>query len=69
MIELVSVLIGIICGGGSGFIIGRFTNLQKIRQLQDVIFAQNRQLDAVGRRLQKLTSRDELGRFIGGKKK
>lgn len=68
MIDLVSVLVGIICGGGSGFIIGSFTNLQKIRQLRDDVFVRDKLLEAAQNKLRVLTERDDLGRFTGGKK-
>lgn len=68
MVDLMSVAVGLICGGGVGFIAGRLSLSGEIRALQDTVFILDKTAEAARGKLRVLTERDELGRFTGGKK-
>lgn len=67
MIDLLSVAVGLICGGVVGYIAGRVSLSGEVRQYQTDVFIRDRLLDATQDKLRRLTERDERGRFTGGK--
>jgi membrane protein DedA with SNARE-associated domain len=68
MIDIASVAVGLVCGGGIGFIAGRLATAREVKQYRDDIFVRDQLIDAAQRKLEKLTKRDPRGRFTGGKK-
>ena len=69
MIDPISAIIGLLCGGAAGYIGGRIARSAEITRYRDDIFVRDRLLDAAEWKLKKLTDRDARGRFTGGKKK
>jgi hypothetical protein len=69
MIDPISAIIGLLCGGAAGYIGGRIARSVEIMRYRDDIFVRDQLLAAAQRKLKVLTERDARGRFTGGKKK
>ena len=67
MVDLLSVAVGLVCGGGVGYVAGRVSLSGELRQCQTDVFIRDRLIDAAQRKLKVLTERDARGRFTGGK--
>jgi membrane protein DedA with SNARE-associated domain len=67
MIDIMSVAVGLICGGGMGYVAGRLAATREIKQYRDDIFVRDQLLDAAQRKLKRVAARDARGRFTGGK--
>jgi membrane protein DedA with SNARE-associated domain len=68
MIDPISAIIGLLCGGAAGYIGGRIARSAEITQYRDEIFVRDQLLDNTQRKLRALTSRDSKGRFNGSSK-
>jgi hypothetical protein len=68
MIDPISAIIGLLCGGAAGYIGGRIARSVEIMRYRDDIFVRDRLLDAAEWKLKRLTDRDDRGRFTGGSK-
>jgi hypothetical protein len=68
MIDILSVAVGLICGGGVGFVAGRLATAKEVKQYRDDIFVRDQLLFSAQQKLKKFTKRDARGRFTGGKK-
>lgn len=67
MIDIMSVAVGLICGGGIGFVAGRLAAVREVKQYRTDIFVRDQLIDAAQRKLKRVTARDARGRFTGGK--
>lgn len=65
--DVIDIGIGLVCGGGVGYVLGLLKTQPEIRQYRDDIFVRDQLLDAAQRKLKVLTERDARGRFTGGK--